>query len=201
LLLRALERDELHVPRDTTAPRLRGLLNKLGRQQVNVRIQDPYRHGDGVATYLARYFRGGPLSNGRLISMRDGEVTFRCRGRRRAGSVEPGPPRQEKLQVEKFLWRYLQHVPPKGFTMVRRYGIYTNSKTKELNAARLLLGQEPWIRPERPKWQEVLAALDPDQAAAACCPVCGSVLLCQRLPYHGRSPPIGFGPLPQTQSA
>ena len=42
-------------------------------------IRERYPHGAGVLTYLARYLRGGPLANRRLVSCVQGEVTFRYR--------------------------------------------------------------------------------------------------------------------------
>ena len=201
LLLRSLERGELQLPRNTTHAQLRGVLNKLGRQTLNVRILEQYAHGEGVATYLARYLRGGPLSNRRLISCHNGKVTFRYRDRRQAGLTERGVACKTSWDADKFLRHYLQHVPPKRFPMVRRYGIYANSKSDRLNAARRLLGQKPWVCPERISAQQLLEAIDPDRAADACCPICGSVLICDRIPYTGRAPPKNNVMLPATRTA
>ena len=47
------------------------LLNRLGhprKTKWNVRIMERYRHGAGVVTYLARYLRGGPIKNARLVA-------------------------------------------------------------------------------------------------------------------------------------
>ena len=40
-----------------------------------------YAHGAGVVTYLARYLRGGPIKNGRLVAYDGARVTFTCRTR------------------------------------------------------------------------------------------------------------------------
>jgi len=55
------------------------VLNRVGRMTWNVKILDCYAHGQGVVTYLARYLKGGPLSNGRLVDCRNGMVRFRYR--------------------------------------------------------------------------------------------------------------------------
>ncbi len=56
------------------------LLNRLGhpkKTRWNVHIQERYPHGTGVVTYLARYMRGGPLKNPRLVAYDGHTVTFR----------------------------------------------------------------------------------------------------------------------------
>ena len=50
----ALDRGELHLPAPQSVTQLHSLLNKLGRKKWNVRIQERYDHGQGVAIYLAR---------------------------------------------------------------------------------------------------------------------------------------------------
>jgi hypothetical protein len=49
----------------------------LGRRS-DLRLQrERYPHGEGGLIYLARYVRGGPLANQRLVSCVQGEVRFR----------------------------------------------------------------------------------------------------------------------------
>ena len=49
------------------------------------------RHGAGVVTYLARYLRGGPIKNARLVAWDGARVTFTYRARRQRPTR--GPPR------------------------------------------------------------------------------------------------------------
>jgi Putative transposase/Transposase zinc-binding domain len=46
------------------------------RRHWNVSISEPYAHGRGVALYLARYVKGGPLSKERALHMKAGQVSF-----------------------------------------------------------------------------------------------------------------------------
>ena len=66
--------------------------NKLGRQKWNVHIRERYPHGEGVLIYLARYVRGGPLANQRLVSCGQGQACFRYRvnGEGAASPAVPG---------------------------------------------------------------------------------------------------------------
>ena len=48
-------------------------LDKLREVKWNVHIRERYAHGEGVAHYLARYLRGGPIGNSRLLPAPGGE--------------------------------------------------------------------------------------------------------------------------------
>ncbi len=188
LLLRSLVQGTLRVPAGQSAARVRGLLNRLGRTHVNVKILERYDHGVGVVTYLARYLRGGPMSNRRLVSLHSGIVTFRYLDRRQVDAQGRPTPRLAHLPVLKFLWTYLQHVPPKGFTTVRRYGLYANNKVDELNVARAALSQPAWQKPERPSWSQLLEKME--SAEPTRCPVCFAELICERVAATIRASPL-----------
>lgn len=182
LLLSALDNDRLRLPPDHSSARIRSLLNRLGRLHLNVKILESYQNGQSVVKYLARYLRGGPLSNRRLVCFQDGQVTFRYRDSRELDVNGRNKQKTITLPVMKFLLRLLQHVPPRGFTMVRRAGLYANSNGDLLTASRELLGST-W----KPSRAQTSWCHDAD--AAMRCPVCGSELICQRIPRNSRSPP------------
>ena len=89
------------------------VLNLLNRPQAteedkwNVRIMERYRHGAGVVTYLARYLRGGPIKNARLVAFDGARVTFLHRTRQEGTAA----PQRITLPVADFLQRWLLHVP------------------------------------------------------------------------------------------
>ena len=62
--LRGLQqRGEINYPPDLNPTLLSNLMNKLGRKNWRIRLMERYAHGNGVATYLARYVRGyGPYA-------------------------------------------------------------------------------------------------------------------------------------------
>jgi hypothetical protein len=188
LLWKALEQGELCVPPGCTKARLRGYFNRLGRGHVNVKILERYDHGQGVVTYLARYLRGGPMSNRRLVSLRDGVVTFRCPARRSPRRSDPPQTQLSQLPVLQFLHRYFQHAPPKHYTMVRRYGLYANNQSEALNVARRVFDQAVWEKPQEPGWTELLERMGCGQPSR--CPVCQAELICEReLAVPIRAPP------------
>ena len=182
--LRALvEQSACTLPSETTQARCLSLLNRLGRATWNVRLLERYDHAAGVAIYLAKYLRGGPIGNHRLLSVRDGQVTFRYLDRRDGKSPRHA---KRKLPVNKFLQLWAQHVPPAGMHTVRAYGLYASGSTARLNEARLQLSQTPY-HPEQPiaPQQAELKSHSPVIANSACpslCPTCGAQLKCEPLP-------------------
>src|SRR3954462_9122827 len=86
--------------------------------------------------YLARYTHRAAISNRRLGSLADGQVTSRWKdyahgGRRGTMTLEAG----------EFVRRFLLHVLPTGFVRVRHYGLLANRHRREkLARCRELLG-------------------------------------------------------------
>ena len=91
----AYAREDLVLPEGMRPHPFLNLLGRLGhpgKTPWNVRIMERYRHGAGVVTYLARYLRGGPLKNARLVAY-DGDCVASpiARGRRRPTRGPPLP--------------------------------------------------------------------------------------------------------------
>ena len=86
-------------------------------------IRARYAHGEGVAAYLARYLKGGPLKNTQLVAADASRVCFRYTPHRDEddGSSESV---LMSLSPEAFLDRYLTHVPTPRLQKVRGYGLY-----------------------------------------------------------------------------
>lgn len=186
-LRQAANRGRLQPPGDMRPNQLRGLLNKLGRTTWNVKIMERYTSVTGVLTYLARYLRGGPISNRRMLAFEDGIVTFRYEDHRDLDPAGRPRPKDLPLPVEEFVRRLLTHVPVPGLQMVRSFGLYANTKGKELTAARQELGQPQLIKPEPIRWQELLQRLGKGDADR--CPVCGATLVRHHLPARSQGPP------------
>ena len=74
-------------------------LNRLGhptKTRWNVRIMERSAHGVGVVTYLARYVRGGPIKNARLLAFDGDRVRFASQERREAPHA--GGPSQRRMR-------------------------------------------------------------------------------------------------------
>ena len=202
-LLRLLNQGRLTLPEEMSQSRVRGQLNKLGRTNCNVKILERYAHGRGVATYLARYLRGGPLPRERLLSCQQGVVRFSYRDNRDRDGSGQGKRKTLLLPVDEFLSRLLEHVPPPNLQTVRGYGLYAGCKRAELQVARQRLGQPPLVAEPAPiSWQELCVRLG--RREQAYCPVCGEELQLLARFVRGRDPPrhyVAFLPGPEHEAA
>lgn len=186
-LRRATERRTLRLPADLSRARCVSLLNRLGRKKWNVRIQSRYAHGQGVAAYLARYLKGGPLKNSQLLPIAGERVRFRYHPHRDEGDTGSDAVVMT-LTPEAFLARYLAHLPQPGAQSVRGYGLYGQRAGARLNQARAALGQPSVIEPAPLAVEDFLARFDRTPAAATCAQ-CGARLRFVPLLAHGPAPP------------
>ena len=184
-LRRSAERRALRLPPDLTRERFSSLLNRLGRKKWNVHIRERYAHGQGVAAYLARYLKGGPLKNSQLLPAAGERVRFRYRPHRDEGEGESVV---LDLTPDAFLARYLAHLPQPAAQSVRGYGLYAQRAGAALDRARAALGQPPVIEPAALAVEEFLARFDRTPAAATCAQ-CGARLRFVPLLAHGPAPP------------
>jgi hypothetical protein len=166
------------------------LLNRLGHAQKtpwNVHIRERYRHGAGVVAYLARYLRGGPIKNGRLVAYDGDCVTFTYRARQKGVNAEPAAPQRMTLPVADFLQRWLLHVPVPQTRVMRSYGLDHPSHAAALAVCRAALGQPPLEAPAALDWQTVCAQRG--DAHPERCPTCGQRLVCTDVIPRGGAPP------------
>ena len=183
----AIERRTLRLPPDLTRARCAALLYRLGRKKWNVHIRARYAHGAGVAAYLARYFKGGPLKNTQLLPAVSDAVRFRYRPHR---DEDDGPDESVVLDLtpEAFLARYLAHLPQPGLQTVRGYGLYGQRAGARLDQARAALGEPPAVEPAPLTLEAFLARFNRTPAAERCAQ-CGARLTFVPLIHHGPAPP------------
>ena len=120
----------LRLPDGWDYSRIDRLCRDLDHKRWNVRVCERYEDPTRVLNYLGRYLHGGPIGQSRLLAF-DGEtVTFRYKDYRDIG---PDGPREKtaNLPTNEFVRRLLQHVPPKGFHMVRGFGFYRRGGSTE----------------------------------------------------------------------
>jgi hypothetical protein len=189
VLRQGLAQGRLRLPEGRSPQQMANLLNKLGRTKWNVHIRGRYPHGTGALTYLARYVRGGPLANPRLIACAQGTVTF---GYRVKGEASDRQPRgRMTIPMEEFIRRCLWHVPEPGARVVRSYGLYAPTKHEALAVCRAHLGQGPVVPPAVLDWQT--ACRDRGDAHPERCPRCGRLLVRHGVILPARMPPPADG--------
>jgi hypothetical protein len=114
-------------------------LRTLFQQDWVVYAKAPFGGPEHVLQYLARYTHRVAISNHRLLSVDENQVTFRWKD-----YAHHNKRRAMTLANDEFLRRFLQHVLPKGFPRIRYFGWLANRRRlKLLPVCRTLLGALP----------------------------------------------------------
>jgi hypothetical protein len=108
-------------------PAFASLLRTLFRSDWVVYSKPPFRGAEHALRYLGGYTHRVAISNHRLVSMIDGQVTFRWRD-----SAHKNKKRLMTLPAGEFLRRFLLHLLPPGFVRIRNFGFLANRKRAAL---------------------------------------------------------------------
>ena len=121
----------LKVQFPTLAP---SLLVSCYRQKWVVYCKPPFDSAGKVISYLGRYTHRVAISNDRILSLKDGKVTFRWRDYAHENQLK-----LMTLDAEEFIRRFLLHILPSGFRKIRHYGLFASrDKGKRLALCRRL---------------------------------------------------------------
>ena len=119
-------------------------LRTLFRKDWVVYSKRPFGGPQLVLQYLGRYTHRVAVSNHRLVSFVDGNVTFRWRD-----SAHNNEQKLLTLSLDEFLRRFLLHVLPKGFVRIRHFGFLAHRRrATTLPLCFQLLGSAPQARQE-----------------------------------------------------
>jgi len=102
-------------------------LRPLFRQDWVVYLKRPFGGPEYVLQYLGRYTHRVAISNHRLVSFADGQVTFRWRD-----SAHNNEQKLMALSLDEFLRRFLLHSLPQGFVRIRNFGFLANRRRATL---------------------------------------------------------------------
>jgi hypothetical protein len=86
----------------------------------------PFGGPERVLKYLARYTHRVAISNQRLLSLADGQVTFEWKDYAAGNQTKT-----MTLDAVEFIRRFLLHVLPSGFVHIRHFGFLANRRRKE----------------------------------------------------------------------
>ena len=102
------------------------LLGELRRTDWVVYSKPPFGGPEHVLKYLARYTHRVAISNGRLLSLDNGQVRFRWRNSRHNNRSSI-----MRLEATEFMRRFLLHVLPAGFVKIRHFGLLANRSRRQ----------------------------------------------------------------------
>ena len=151
-------------------------LDALGKREwiTHAGSTDAFRGTQGreqTVKYLAHYACGVAMSNKRIVSIDNGQVTFTYKDYRQQDDPgSPAPIKTKTLPAVEFIRRFLTHVPENGFRHIRNYGFFApGHRVKNLQRIRQMIGQQDAAgEAAGDEQQEADETVDRDQ-----CPVCG----------------------------
>jgi hypothetical protein len=158
-------------------------IRTLFRNDWHVYSKRPFGGAEHALCYLGHYTHRVAISNHRLVSLVDDQVTFRWRD-----SAHNNEHKLMTLSLDEFLRRFLLHLLPKGFVRIRHSGFLANRRRATLLPLCFqLLGAIPQPQVE----QQASAAKEPRPLWR--CPQCGGpMVVLERLTaaqLQLRSPP------------
>lgn len=104
------------------------LINELYKRYPHgfyVNAEQKMKNAKGVAKYIGRYLARPAIAEYRIIEYDGNTVHYWYEDHRTGKRVD------KKISVYKFLREMLQHIPPKHFRMVGRYGLYSRKSHRK----------------------------------------------------------------------
>jgi hypothetical protein len=154
------------------------LIKGLRKKPWVVYAKKPFGSPEHVLDYLGRYTHRVALSNDRILSTHNGEITFSYRDRK-----DQDQKKTMTLDAHEFIRRFLLHVIPKGFVRVRHFGFLANRSKSLLSKCRQLLNLSPTVpKLSQRSVQELMLQLIGIDISR--CPVCqqGTLVFVAELP-------------------
>lgn len=115
-----------------TATSLVRIFKRLEKKQWIVNIEAPLHGVEKVIAYVGRYTKKSCISERRIKSIADGKITLSYKDYKNGVRGEKPPENTITLTVTQFLDRLLEHIPEKGFKVVRYYGLYAGINLKKI---------------------------------------------------------------------
>jgi hypothetical protein len=154
-----------------------------------VYCKPPFDGPKGVLQYLGRYTHRIAISNNRILTIRDGTVSFLWRD-----YADDNRQKTMPLQAGEFIRRFLLHVLPTRYVRIRHFGLLANRRRKDnIASCREFLGTGKTVTKEKARqetWQEQLHRICGIDVTS--CPVCQKGRMFRvalLLPYRCNSPP------------
>jgi len=117
--------------------RFHAFLRPLQDAEWVVYAKPPFGGPEYVLKYLARYTHRVAISNGRLLRLEDGRVTFQWRDSKDNNRIKA-----MTLDAVEFIRQFLLHILPPGFVKIRHFGFLSNRRrAAALASCRELLPQ------------------------------------------------------------
>lgn len=154
-----------------------------------VYAKPPFGGAEQVIEYLGRYTHRVALSNQRLLTFQNQQVTFQHKDYHAA---DPQRWRPMTLAADEFVRRFLLHVIPPGFQRIRHYGLLSNRLRAGnlIRCRQLLLGARSELLPTVAQLASVPALIVESAARCPRCHVGRMLRISEIAPMPWPAPPI-----------
>ena len=154
------------------------LIDDCYKKEWIVYCKPPFKTAACVVEYLGRYTHRVAISNNRILSIKNGFVTFKWRDYK-----DSSKKKIMTITVEEFIRRFLMHILPSGFMKIRHYGFLGNrNKLSKLKICKIQT-HTPMIQKVKLSSLELIEKMLGKSITK--CPNCGS----ERIVRCGLSPP------------
>jgi hypothetical protein len=158
------------------------LLSSVYSKEWIVYCKPPFKDAFCVVEYLGRYTHRVAISNKRIVSIENNNVTFKWRDYKDISKCK-----LMTISAEEFIRRFLIHILPNGFMKIRHYGLLGNrNKNTKLKICKQLTNTPILLKEKIPtiKLIQKLTGIDLSK-----CPKCRSDKPTRRN-YFSKSPPV-----------
>lgn len=108
-------------------------MDRVVSRKWNVFTKRPFAGPHEVLSYVSRYTHRVAISNHRIVSIKDGMVSFTYKNYKDKGyknGTNFNPKELMVLKAEEFIRRFLLHTLPRGYHRIRMYGFMANASRK-----------------------------------------------------------------------
>jgi hypothetical protein len=167
-------------------------MKQLYQKTWVVYCKPPFDGAKGVLNYLGRYTHRIAISNNRILTNKDGKISFLWRD-----YADDNRKKTMTLKADEFIRRFLLHVLPARYVRIRHFGLLANrNRDTAIAVCRKILGAgKPIAKKDRKQetWQEQLIRICGIDVNV--CPVCQKGRMSRMallLPCRCNSPPEFF---------
>jgi hypothetical protein len=154
----------------------------INKQDWVVSVQAPLKKADDIVNYVGRYTKRACISEYNILSADNEQISFRYKDYKHVDHSGKPQKAEISLHYRDFFARLFQHVPTKGFRMVRYYGIYSN---KNISQNKLTETDTNKTKAEPENWrayQILKTGIDP-----LVCPCCNKEMVLINEHYDNRT--------------
>ena len=122
----------------------KAMVRKLWQKEWVVYSKAPFGGPEAVLEYIGRYTHRVAITNNRIVSLKDGKVTFTYRDRRDNKELK-----EMTLEAGEFIRRFLLHVLPDRFCKIRYFGFLSHRVKRECVGRIRSLADPDFVPPEK----------------------------------------------------